>query len=301
MLNESFVTGEIVSGEYRMTIEDSNVWAWTTDGIKSGDAVYAVDVERIAVGSGAYGLIFGADALDNTKTFYAFVIDANTNYAVFRHTISDEWQTVVDWHSSLILSSGGVLNHIVAIRSGPMIALFANGFVLTSAAFDDSIQGINYAGLVAWSNETPGLQVAFDNYSVCPLTNPYPMPVYVGLEDTFLVPTEQPVVLHLGWLAKTRSQAEGFADNAIVTLRVDDHEFIGLHEYWEPVLPYATGYGLEWNVPLDLLSPGVHRIEYSLSLSDQVTDGFDLDNDGKLDQYGPGDVLNGWVEINAQK
>ena len=127
------------------------------------------------------------------------------------------------------------------------------------------------------------------------------MPVYVDLQDTFRVPADQPVVLHMGWLAKTRSQAKSFADLASFTLTIGDHEYTGLQEYWSPVLPYAGGYGLEWNLPLALLTPGVHRIEYTLSLAAQVTDGFDLDNNGKLDQYGPGEVFKGWVEINSLK
>jgi len=295
--SDSYGTGEIVSGEYRMTMEQSNIWAWATDGFESGDAIYEVDVEQTINGSGAYGLIFGADSIVDTKSFYAFVIDSNTNFAVFRHTTSDNWETVLDWRSSPLLYSGGALNHIVAIRSGPMIALFANGFVLTSAFLDDNIQGSNYAGIIAWSNATPGLQATFDNYSVCPLSKLYPMPVYVSLEDTFRVPADQPVVLHMGWLAATRSQANSFTDLAVFSLTIDGREYSGFQEYWGPVLPFAGGYGLEWNLPLAFLSPGVHRIEYSLRLTKQITDGFDLDNNGKLDQYGPGEVFNGWVEI----
>lgn len=299
--DESYVTGEIVSGEYRMTMKDKNVWAWTTDGLKIGDAVYEVDVEQTVAGSGAYGLVIGADNIDNTQSFYAFVIDSNTNFAIFRHTTNDDWQTVMDWRSSMLLYSGGALNHITIVRSGPMITLFANGFILTSAVYDDTIIGTNYAGLIAWSNDTPGLQAVFDNYSVCPMAQPYPMPVYVGLDDTFMVPAGQPVVLHMGWLAKTHSQAQSFANLAGFTLTLDNHEYTGLSEYWESIMPFAGGYGVDWNLPLALLTPGDHRIEYSLNLSEQITDGFDLDKDGKLDQYGPGVVFNGWVDVNVQK
>jgi hypothetical protein len=260
-----------------------------------------VDVEQTIKGSGAYGLIFGADSIDNAKSFYAFVVDPNMYFAVFRHTTNDEWLTVVDWQTSQMLYSGGSLNHLVLVRSGPMIALFANGFVLTSAIFDENILGANYTGLIAWSNDTAGLQATFDNYSVCSLNDPNPIPVYVNLQDTFRVPAGQSVALHMGWLTSTRSQAKSFVDSTIFTLTIDGQEYTGLQEYWGPVIPFADGYGLEWNLPLTILSPGVHRIDYTLRLTEQVTDGFDLDNNGKLDQYGPGEVFNGWVEINSIK
>lgn len=296
-----YASGEIVSGEYRMTMKDPNSWAYAMDGSISSDAIYEVDVEQTGIGSGAYGLIFGADSVDNPTSFYAFVVDSNTNFGIFRHTLNSEWQTVLDWHNSQLLYAGGSLNHIVVIRSGPMIAFFANGFVLTSAVFDDNIIGSYFAGLIAWSNATAGLQATFDNYSVCPLSEKFPMPVYAGLENTLRMPADQPVLLHLGWLASSRSQANLFVDLAEITLKVNGQEYVGFQEYWEPVLPYSNGYGVDWNLPLVELSPGLHRIDYVIKLKEQITDGFDLDGNGKLDQYGPGEVLNGWVEINSQK
>ncbi len=284
-----------------MTFLESNAWAWASDGEKSSDAVYQVDVEQTAIGSGAFGLLFGADSAVSAKTFYAFVIDANTNFAIFRHTSADTWETVMDWRSSSMLNTGEGLNHLMLVRSGPMIAVYANGFILTSAVYDNNIQGTNYAGLVAWSNDTAGLQATFDNYSVCPLTEMYPMPVYVGLEDTVSMPAGQPVMLHMGWLATSRSLAKQFVDVAEFTLTIDGKEYTGFQEYWGQAMPYPGGYGVEWNLPLDTLPSGLHRIEYKLSLSAQITDGFDLDGNGKLDQYGPGVIYTGWAQINVLK
>jgi hypothetical protein len=121
------------------------------------------------------------------------------------------------------------------------------------------------------------------------------------LGENFQVADGQPVVLHMGWLAKTRSQAKSFADMAEITLIIDNNEYTGLLEYWGKLIPFSNGYGIEWNLPLTNLSLGVHRIEYSLSLADRVTDGFDFDKNGKLDQYGPGEALSGWVEIDVHK
>lgn len=49
-----------------------------------------------------------------------------------------------------------------------------------------------------------------------------------------------------------------------------------------------------------VLEPGAHRVETTIELSGQVTDGFDENQDGKQDLYGPGQVFGGWVELQVE-
>jgi hypothetical protein len=171
---------------------------------------------------------------------------------------------------------------------------------LGSAIYDDTLTGPGYGGLIAWSNDTPGLQVSFDNYNVCPLDEPYPLPVFVGAESTIRWPANQPVRLHYDWLARTKPQVQQFVDAAEFSLIIDGQAYTGLQEYWGKIFAYAGGYASNWEVPISLLSPGLHLIEYRVSLKEQVTDGFDLDTDGKLDRYGPGEINRGWVQFNVE-
>jgi hypothetical protein len=75
---------------------------------------------------------------------------------------------------------------------------------------------------------------------------------------------------------------------------------VGLSEYWSEAQTSGDGYGIYFNLPVEALPRGLHHIEYSISLSEQVTDGYDMDDDGNLDQYGPGQEFDGWVELDVR-
>lgn len=286
-----------VSGEYRFLMKQTNSWGWKSEGIQEGDALFAVDVRRAAAGSGAYGLVFGANSLDNGQQFYAFLINPAGYWGLYRHTESGDWIELNPFTFSPLLRSGDGTNHLSIVRSGPLIAVFANGLPLAGSFSDAAFTGAGYAGLIAWSNETSGLEARFDNYSVCALTAPYPMPVYPFGHQTMRWPADQPVALNASWLARTRDLAQAYADLAVTTLIVDGQHFTGLGEYWEAPAPYASGYAVQLSLPLPELAAGTHLVETSVSLPEQLTDGFDEDNDGQPDAYGPGEVFSGWVEL----
>ena len=289
-----------VGGELRFVMRKAQSWGLTTDNLAIGDAIIEVDVRQTKYGSGAFGLVFGVDDPYNVQKLYTFGIYDQAQYALYRMDPRYEWVTLVDWNGALMLKPGGAVNHLKLIRSGPLIALYANGSPLSTSIYDDTYMGDLYTGLIAWSNDDAGLEVRFDNFQACPLDTPYPMPVYIGAEQTIDWPANQPVVLYLVWLTITADQAQAFADAAQMTITIDGQEFNGLGEYWGPIVTTSEGAGVYFNLPITALSNGSHRVEYSLSLTKQVTDGYDLDNDGKLDLYGPGQVLEGWVELTVR-
>ena len=288
------------SGEYSMAMKQPNSWGWQSDGVKMTDAVIEVDVRQAAKGSGTYGLVLGADSLDNGQRLYAFVIDANGYFGLFRHTQAGDWMELEPFTYSWILFQGGRTNQLKVVRSGPLIGLYGNDIPLTMAIYDAAYTGAGYAGLVAWSNETAGLEARFDNYRVCTLAEPYPLPVHPFAQKRVRWPAGQPAVLHWTWFATTAPLAQSFADLAEIALTIDGQTFSGLGEYWGTPEPYARGYAIQWNLPLPALEPGSHRIETTISLSEQVTDGFDENGDGKKDLYGPGEVSSGWVELQLE-
>ncbi len=60
------------------------------------------------------------------------------------------------------------------------------------------------------------------------------------------------------------------------------------------------GYASNWYWQLPPLPRGTHRIEIEVTLSEAVSDGYDMDGDGQADMYGPGVVSSGWVELVVQ-
>jgi hypothetical protein len=298
--NVSWGSWGVSSGEYYFALKQPESWGWVSDGVKTADAIFEVDARQAAEGPGVYGLAFGGNNLTDGQQVHLFVIDKYGQYSLVRHTQAGDWVQVQPFTYSFLLSQEGQTNHLRVVRSGPLIALYANGFPLAlTAIYDPNYPGARYAGFGVWSNEAGGLEARFDNYTVCPLTEPYPMPVNPFAETTVRWPAGQPAVLSWAWFATTGELASAFAGLSDISLTVDGQTFAGLGEYWGAPSPYAGGYGVQWNLPLPALEPGTHRIEATLSLSDQVADGFDANQDGAQDLYGPGPAVTGWVELDV--
>jgi len=290
----------VTSGEYYFAMKQPDSWGWRSDGTRETDAIFEADVRQAVAGSGAYGLAFGVNSLDNGQLLYAFVVAPGGYFGLYRHAQVGDWIEIQPFEYSFILAQGQEANHLKVVRSGPLIALYANGIPLASTYYDATYTGARYAGILAWSDQTAGLDARFDNYSVCPLAEPHPLPVSPFAEKTVPWPAGQPVVLHWTWFATTAKLAQSFASLAEMTVTIDGQQFSELGEYWGEPGPYPGGSAIQWNLPLPALEPGVHRIETTIELSEQVTDGFDGNQDGTPDGYGPGQVFGGWVELQVE-
>ncbi len=55
----------------------------------------------------------------------------------------------------------------------------------------------------------------------------------------------------------------------------------------------------EYNLPLPPIPPGKHVIDFTLSLANEVDDGYDSNKDGKLDSFGPGVLEHAVIELEA--
>jgi hypothetical protein len=116
-------------------------------------------------------------------------------------------------------------------------------------------------------------------------------------EDT--VPAGNVPVLHWGWITVTEAENKDFINASTTVITIDGTPYPVPLENWGPVT-YSKkdwAYKADWNYTLPALGPGTHRVEFSLSLSLVVTDGYDLNKDGALDQYGPGETVYGWVDV----
>jgi hypothetical protein len=123
---------------------------------------------------------------------------------------------------------------------------------------------------------------------------------FCNCEDT--VPAGDVPVLHWGWITVTEAQGKDFISASTTVVTIDGTAYQVQQQNWGPVA-YSSkdnGYKTGWNYTLPALGPGTHRVEFSLSLSSTVTDGYDTNNDGAVDQYGPGDAFYGWVDVVIQ-
>jgi hypothetical protein len=106
--------------------------------------------------------------------------------------------------------------------------------------------------------------------------------------------------LRWAWLATTEAYTAEFVAASHTIMIIDGIPYSGFDDLWGPVHydDEEGAYASSWIYPLPALSAGKHTIEATVSLDHALTDGFDGDNDGNPDEYGPGDAVNGWLEFN---
>jgi hypothetical protein len=116
------------------------------------------------------------------------------------------------------------------------------------------------------------------------------------------VPASLAPTLRWGWITTTETYCHDFIRASKSTVTIDGTTYTDLEGYWGDVAYSADdgGYKSLWIWELPPLTAGLHLVEFSVSLDRAVTDGYDGNGDGKEDQYGPGEVFFGWVELQIE-
>ena len=97
-------------------------------------------------------------------------------------------------------------------------------------------------------------------------------PVYIG-ED-------QPVTVYWGWLASTSEYVEDFLKTATIEVTLDGEE---VSPETQSDIQYDIldeGYVVNWSADVGTLTPGTHRLDYHVTWSTQISDGWST--------FGPG-------------
>jgi len=118
-------------------------------------------------------------------------------------------------------------------------------------------------------------------------------PVRVGLSaGEERVPANTPVVLSIAWVADTSEQVTDWLASVDLVVTLDGEPLPDTDDYWgeiEKAEDYDEDgdveYASRWRYPVGILSPGTHSVETEYRLQWPVTDGFDDDGDGALDEY----------------
>jgi hypothetical protein len=84
-----------------------------------------------------------------------------------------------------------------------------------------------------------------------------------------------------GWYASTRELIQQHVDNVIYDVRIDGVALTNWRQYASSIRVERDGnYHIYWYVPYGPLAAGEHKITYSVTWSQQITDGYDF--------FGPG-------------
>jgi predicted amidohydrolase YtcJ len=130
-----------------------------------------------------------------------------------------------------------------------------------------------------------------------PTDSPAPPPVNEPVRVNILraeerVPANTPVELTVGWLCDTREQVADFIAAAAFTVILDGQTLPDETGYWQAIEEAGDSdqdgdvdYLSRWIHPVGALSLGTHQVETHATLQWTVTDGFDSDGDGLLDEY----------------
>ncbi len=110
----------------------------------------------------------------------------------------------------------------------------------------------------------------------------------------------QPVILYWIWGAATDSYRQDYIDSASFALQLDGRS-LDLSRATRSLGGCETGnFCVTWRLPAISLAKGRHEVIMTVSIAREITDGFDLDQNGALDTYGPEDWTAPPCEIIVQ-
>lgn len=108
------------------------------------------------------------------------------------------------------------------------------------------------------------------------------------------------VVVTWFWAAKTPELVQSFLNTVSYEVTVNGEAILDPTQYMGEVEEFEgedgdndydddgeNDFSAVWLYPIGPLAPGTHTFTLTLDFSTTITDGFDLNNDGRTDEYGP--------------
>ncbi len=154
--------GGYVNDQYRVLVKTDglSVWVWPGASQSLVDFVLEADGRFDSDVSGHYGLVL--DLSDDHQNFYSLHVSSSGFYRIRKHTASG-WQILRDWTSSQVLNDGQEGNHLMVVRRGDRIGVYANGQFLGEVT--DSSLPSGWVGLITGTfTGSPNADVYFDNF-----------------------------------------------------------------------------------------------------------------------------------------
>jgi hypothetical protein len=157
-----------LDGGYRIRVKADDWWARVIpiDGPSAAHVALEADLRLLGGAYGAAALLFGLAA--NGEDFGVFEVFPDGRYAVYRR-LAGTWRTLVPPTASAALGTGEQVNHLLLVRRGRSMTLYANGELLGTA--EDLTAESGWLGVYGWGQRA-GLDARFDNWGAYALPAP---------------------------------------------------------------------------------------------------------------------------------
>ena len=119
--------------------------------------------------------------------------------------------------------------------------------------------------------------------------NPVLVSLYSGLfgGKTIKVKEGRPVILTWAWEAANESYCKEYIQAAKFSVLVDGESVDVAERLW--IEPIGNTWAVRWRSTPVVFGKGEHELVLVVTLKKAVSDGFDSNNDGQIDLYGPGE------------
>jgi hypothetical protein len=150
-----------LDGEYRIWIKTANWTAWVAGpNTRLGDFVVETDARRVDNTDDAYGLLFGVS--DSGSRYNALFVDQDGYFLVARYTDGVGWENLTSWTYSSAINTDQTSNHLMVVRQGSQITVYANGQRLATVS-ETQLPSAGWQGLIATTWES-NADARFDNF-----------------------------------------------------------------------------------------------------------------------------------------
>jgi len=185
-----------LDGEYRIVLKRSH-FILVTGGKWDQQCEYpsvAVEARLGSPNEGAYGVVMGGEWSDAYgQDSYSVLIRPSGHYRVAKTLVDqpDETYVLVDWTSFPHIYGGQSTNLVRLTYEGAQLSLYINGHRATTIP-DSSATGLLRAHVVVFADETPNVDVRFDNFGVSCFSRPTAMPTSTPTPTATRTPTPTP-------------------------------------------------------------------------------------------------------------
>jgi serine/threonine protein kinase len=258
------------------------------------DALDLRVVAQIVTGTPASraGVIFGLQDFDN---YYAFDVSNDGRYYLSRREGGQVF-SVAEGVSPLI-HANLARNQIYLSMISSTLSVAVNDRLVTQATID-YVPG--FVGLRCGAYQPGSTRCAFDDLQAVGTPSNRQLIVYPFCNCRRTAYGAQPLEVRWSWAAKTSGYLDQWKAGTVLTVTVDGVPVKNPAQYWSPPTVADGEAEMFWGYPLPVLEPGAHLIEFAVWSNKKLTDGLDENGDGQMDTYGPGAILNGYVEVIAQ-
>ena len=243
--------------------------------------------------SSQIGVMFGVQDLDNN---YLFRLTNDGRFVLYLR-VEGSNQQIVDAQSSAAIKTDLSLNHVhVSVMTGTLSVAVNNQQVLQAAI----AYSPGFVGFWCGAYEAGQTRCTFDNLAVTGAPSKGRMLVYPFCNCRRDVQLDQPLYAAWVWKAQTEQLLKEMQTKSTLSVTLDGQPVEQPGQYWGEAQPVDDIVQALWSYDLPTLDPGSHVLKLTVHSDEALTDGQDINGDGKPDTFGPGDFLVGYVEIIVQ-